>query len=118
MRTEALNIEDIEKLISCYQLAILALPKVTRHEGYPYYPDEISDFMNLLERPPWVAYEYQPKKIRNILDSIDRATFEEVRWALTTAARAERFCEGSWELTLRNRLLDPVLKRLQDLHHT
>ncbi|WP_428821150.1 DUF6508 domain-containing protein [Microbulbifer sp. MCCC 1A16149] len=112
-----MKIEDIWKLVLSYHAAVSAVHEISRSDGYPIYPGEISNFMKLLESPPWVAYEYQPKEISGILESIGNATTEEVKWALTAAARSERFCDGSWEQILKNRRLDPVFERLQELHH-
>ncbi|WP_226669276.1 DUF6508 domain-containing protein [Microbulbifer aggregans] len=112
-----MKIEDIWKLVLSYQAAVSAVHEISRSDGYPIYPEEISDFMRLLQSPPWVAYEYQPKEISGILESIENATTEEIKWALTAAARSERFCDGSWEQILKNRRLDPVFERLQELHH-
>lgn len=101
-----------------YQAAILSVHEITRSDGLPIYPKEITRFMKLLESPPWVSYEYKPKEIRGILESIENANTEEIKWALTAVARSERFCNGSWEEILTNRKLDPIFERLHELNHS
>ncbi len=110
-----MNNEDIANLISAYELAISEAPNIDMSNIYPVYPEAISNFMRILQSAPWVANDYQPSKIQEILMSIESGSFKEVRWVLTAAARSERFGDGMWAKIFNEKMLDPVIKRLKQL---
>lgn len=110
-----MTLAELESLETQYRLALNALEKIEYHEGYPYYPQEIRDFMNWLIQPPWGDTSYDPSQVTDILSTIDTATINQIRCVLTAANRAERFSDGVWLHMLENRQLDPVFKRLRDL---
>ncbi|SJL84524.1 DUF6508 domain-containing protein [Vibrio palustris] len=105
---------DLENLENQYQIALDHVDKIERVDFYPSYPKEISDFMLVLTQEPW-GISYRPSEISNILNNIDQANIDEIREVLTGASRAERFCDGSWENSLKSRMLDPVFKRLREI---
>ncbi len=110
-----MNKEGIENLLSLYASAMREVPNIDKSSLYPIYPDPISVFMRTLQLEPWVATDYQPVNTRKILESIDTASIQDVKRALTGAARSERFGDGMWAKILEEKMLDPVIKRLQEL---
>jgi hypothetical protein len=108
-----MNKDELNRLVSAYKAAMSEVANIESLDGYPSYPNEISEFMKMLQNEPWVAYEYQPNKTKEILDSIEHASLTEVRCVLTAAARSERFFDGSWVNILEGKVLDPVISRLQ-----
>ncbi|BBM03780.1 DUF6508 domain-containing protein [Microbulbifer sp. GL-2] len=110
-----MNVKDVKDLVSAYNSAMSEVPNIDKSDHYPVYPDEISEFMRILQLDPWIANDYKPVRTREILDTIESASIKEVRWVLTAAARSERFGDGSWVKILEEKMLDPVIKRLQVL---
>lgn len=108
-----INKSDLENLENKYQLALDHIDEIERVNCYPRYPKEISDFMYLLNKKPW-SISYRPSKIINTLNNIEQANIDEIREVLTGISRAERFCDGAWENSLKSRILDPVFKRLRE----
>jgi hypothetical protein len=108
-----MNFNDLKDLEEKYSLAIEATNRITPVEnGYFDYPDEISVFMSLLIKEPWVNHNYKPSEVSKIFSSIESATLGEVKSVLTGTSRSERFSSGCWKAALESRRLDPALKRL------
>lgn len=107
--------DEVENLVAAYKLAMAEVQSIDRHNAYPVYPEAITKFMRLLQLPPWAAYDYVPEKTEEIMASIENASIKEVKRALMAAARSERFCDGMWGKILEEKILDPVIERLQIL---
>lgn len=107
---------DIDNLLSSYELAKGAVDHIKPVEnGYFQYPREISEFMELLSQEPWVNYDYKPSEVRNILDGIEEASFEQIRSALTGIMRNERFFNGAWRNHLKSDRIAKLIFRLREL---
>jgi len=107
--------EELKLLENKYNLALASVDEIKQINYYPSYPAAISEFMACLVQSPWGDYNYKPEHVSTIMEKIESATFDEIRWVLTASNRAERFCDGSWRETLEKQKLTPVFKRLNAL---
>ena len=106
---------NVESLLSAYKAAVAEVSNIDKSGVYPIYPEAICEFMRILQVEPWVATDYQPSRIRELMKSVETATVTDVRWMLTAAARSERFGDGNWAGLLESKALEPVMQRLKFL---
>jgi hypothetical protein len=110
---------NLDKLKADYKAAMCAFDAVEKNvrgkSGWPEYPIVMEEFMCSLSKPPWVKYDYQPDRWREIEANIQQASLEDIRRLLTLYSRAERFGDGAWEIVFMENRLDPLIKRLEEL---
>ena len=108
--------DQLTDLLTSYEQAYNAKIEIKEAEhGYFVYPVEITDFIKLLSNEPWVNHDYKPAELNAIRDSIETASFDEIRSILTGFMRSERFFNGSWKNSLNSNKLDPIFLRLKKL---
>ena len=101
------NQMDLVKLMRLFEKA-----KESLSESTSKHTKEVCAFTKYITSSPWGLYSYSPGHSSTILENIEEASLDEVRWVLTCYARAERFCDGAWMTSLRAGTIDPAIERL------
>ena len=110
--------DDFALLLRYFEEAMAGREAISWSDGfpdYPVYPEAVEALMDYISSSPWCNHEYEPGETKEILDHIDSADMTQVRSALTAIARHERFCDGSWQGSLEDGILSPVIERARQL---
>ena len=85
--------------------------------SYPIYPDELMEFIREAGRPWWMpcSFETMDHMDKRLMSGTPPADLEEIKAALITIARAERFCDGNWAEIFEQGWAIPVLYKLREI---
>jgi hypothetical protein len=74
-----------------------------------------SDLHELVANVPWRNYDYNREKARTIIQNSEllaSASLSDIKNALFTLTRVERFCSGAWESAINDGTFVNLLERL------
>ncbi len=106
------QIIEIEKLLNKTQGECL---NIVWEKHHPDYPQSLHDLMSYIARSKWIYSEYRKHKIKDVIANAENANIEQVRCAITWLNRSEKWCTGSWVNTMKDRTLEPLIKRGKEL---
>lgn len=84
---------------------------------YPIYPDELMEFIREAGRSWWMACSFMAggRMAEMLKSGTPPADLEEIKTALVTIVRAERFCDGAWADIFEHGWAIPVLYKLREI---
>ncbi|MBF0197351.1 MAG: hypothetical protein HQL32_06555 [Planctomycetes bacterium] len=85
--------------------------QITWEDHHPYYPKQIEDLMLFIAKSSWVFGDYRKHKLPEVMGKVESANIEQVKCALTTINRSEKWVTGSWKTHLEQNSLEPLIKR-------
>jgi hypothetical protein len=91
--------------------ANVVVPQITWEDYHPYYPKQIEDLMHFIAKSNWVYSDYSKHKLSEVMGRIESANIEQIKCALTTINRSERWVTGSWKIHMEQNSLEPLIAR-------